>query len=192
MSLQTEILIGEGQNLRWYILKVVPGKEFSLLSLLYQRLQEAEVSHFFGRALVPVDNVVEKKSNGVEKKSVKRNYPGYIMIEMDSQSDYAADILKGISNVLYFLTDSRGRPVPLSKAEVDRMLNLTVASDKKAKKGKVYTVGEAIKVNDGPFEGFEGVVEQVNEEKARLSVSVSIFGRSTPIELDFGQVEVIK
>ncbi|MDX2320846.1 MAG: transcription termination/antitermination protein NusG, partial [Moritella sp.] len=141
----------------------------------------------FGEILVPTEEVVEMRA-GQRRKSERKFFPGYVLVQM-VMNDESWHLVSSLPRVLGFIGGTKERPAPITQAEADRILNrLEDAADKPRPK-TLFEVGEVVRVSDGPFADFNGVVEEVDYEKSRLKVSVLIFGRSTPVELDFGQVE---
>ena len=172
----------------WYVVQVHSGYEKRVKTQLEENIQIAGLQESFGRILVPTENVVEMR-NGQKRKSERKYFPGYVLIEAELTTE-AWDVVKAVPRVLT-VVGSRGKPIPLSKQEVDRILGFVESGDDaiEPRLRKSYQVGEVVRVLEGPFNDFTGVVEEVNYEKSRLRVAVSIFGRSTPVELEFSQVE---
>lgn len=172
----------------WYVVQVHSGYEKRVKMQLEENIKVAGFEKSFGRILVPVENVVEMKG-GQKRKSERKFFPGYILIEADLTTD-AWQLIKSVPRVLT-VVGSRGKPIPLNKSEVERILSFVEGDAAKVepKLRKTYQVGEVVRVLEGPFNDFTGVVEEVNYEKSRVRVAVSIFGRSTPVELEFSQVE---
>ncbi|BCL53531.1 transcription termination/antitermination protein NusG [Francisella tularensis subsp. holarctica] len=172
----------------WYVVQVHSGYEKRVKAQLEENIEIAGLKNNFGRILVPTENVVEMKG-GQKRKSERKYFPGYVLIEADLSTD-AWNLVKSVPRVLT-VVGSMGKPIPLSKAEVDRILGFVEGSKStvEPRLRKSYHVGEVVRVLEGPFNDFTGVIEEVNYEKSRLRVAVSIFGRSTPVELEFSQVE---
>ncbi len=172
----------------WYIVQVHSGYEKRVKTQLEESIEIAQMGKIFGRILVPTEHVVEMR-NGQKRKSERKYFPGYVVIEANLTTE-AWDVIKAVPRVLT-VVGSRGKPIPLSKPEVERILGYMEVNEVTAelRLRKSYQVGHVVRVLDGPFNDFTGVVEEVNYEKSRLRVSVSIFGRSTPVELEFSQVE---
>ncbi|APC96827.1 transcription termination/antitermination protein NusG [Francisella frigiditurris] len=172
----------------WYVVQVHSGYEKRVKMQLEENIKVAGFEKSFGRILVPIENVVEMRG-GQKRKSERKFFPGYILIEADLTTD-AWQLIKSVPRVLT-VVGSRGKPIPLSKKEIERILNFVEGDAAKVepKLRKTYQVGEVVRVLEGPFNDFTGVVEEVNYEKSRVRVAVSIFGRSTPVELEFSQVE---
>lgn len=174
----------------WYVVQVHSGYEKRVKTQLEENIKIEGLEQNFGRILVPTENVVEMKA-GQKRKSERKFFPGYVLIEADLTTE-AWNLVKSVPRVLTVI-GSRGKPIPLSKQEVERILAF-IEGGEEAKESvprlrKTYQVGEIVRVLEGPFNDFTGVVEEINYEKSRLRVAVSIFGRSTPVELEFSQVE---
>jgi transcriptional antiterminator NusG len=154
---------------------------------LVERIERAALQTSFGRILVPSEEVVEVKGG---KKSIteRRIFPGYVLVEMDL-TDETWHLVKNTNRVTGFLGGAGNRPAPISDLEVDKILSQMEEGVEKPKPKVLFEVGELVRVKDGPFADFNGNVEEVNYEKSKVRVSVTIFGRATPVELDFGQVE---
>ena len=174
-------------NKRWYVVHVYSGMEKSVHKALLERIERAALQTSFGRILVPSEEVVEVKGG---KKSIteRRIFPGYVLVEMDL-TDETWHLVKNTNRVTGFLGGSGNRPAPISDREVDKILSQMEEGVEKPKPKVLFEVGELVRVKDGPFADFNGNVEEVNYEKSKVRVSVTIFGRATPVELDFGQVE---
>ncbi|MCL4119314.1 UNVERIFIED_CONTAM: hypothetical protein GTU68_047711 [Idotea baltica] len=172
----------------WYVVQVHSGYEKRVKTQLEENIEINELQHSFGRILVPTEHVVEMRG-GQKRKSERKYFPGYVLIEAKLTTE-AWDVVKAVPRVLTVI-GSRGKPIPLSKPEVERIFGFMQANveDAEPRLRKSYQVGEVVRVLEGPFNDFTGVVEEVNYEKSRLRVAVSIFGRSTPVELEFSQVE---
>ncbi|MFT0545335.1 transcription termination/antitermination protein NusG [Allopusillimonas ginsengisoli] len=172
---------------RWYVVHVYSGMEKSVHKALVERIERAGLQTSFGSILVPSEEVVEIKGG---KKSIteRRIFPGYVLVEMDL-TDETWHLVKNTTRVTGFLGGSGNRPAPISEREVEKILSQMEEGVEKPKPKVLFEVGEMVRVKDGPFADFNGNVEDVNYEKSKVRVSVTIFGRSTPVELDFGQVE---
>ena len=176
---------------KWYVVRAVSGQENKIKSYIESDIARLGLSDFVEEVLVPTEKVIQIR-NG-KKVNKERNYfPGYIMIKANLSGE-VPHILRSITNVIGFLGETKGgEPVPLRKAEVNRMLGkvdeLSVQSENVV---IPFKIGETIKVIDGPFNGFNGNIEKVNEEKRKLEVMVKIFGRKTPLELSYMQVEKV-
>ncbi len=174
---------------RWYIVHAYSGMEKAVERNLRERIDRAGVQDKFGRILVPTEEVVELK-NGKKSVTERRIYPGYVLVEMEMADD-TWHLVKHTSKVTGFIGGARNRPAPISDAEVAKIVNQMQEGVDKPKPKVEWTVGELVRVKDGPFTDFNGAVEEVNYEKSKVRVSVTIFGRATPVELDFAQVEKV-
>jgi transcriptional antiterminator NusG len=172
-------------NKQWYIVHTYSGFEDRVKESLEQRIEALAMTGFFGEVRIPTETVVEMK--GGKKREVQRKFfPGYILVEMD-MSDDAWHLVKNTPKVTGFVGTGK-KPTPLTQDEVDSILNQVVSTQEKPKPKHVYEHGESVRIIDGPFTNFTGVVEEVNLDRNTLKVMVTIFGRSTPVELDFLQV----
>ncbi len=147
----------------------------------------SEFQPCFGKILIPTEEVVEMK-DGVRRKSERKFFPGYVLVQMEMNND-TWHMVKQVPKVLGFIGGTSSTPAAISEAEANSILNRVEAGVDKPKPKVLFEVGEVVRVNDGPFNDFNGVVEEVNYEKSKMLVSVQIFGRSTPVELGFSQVE---
>ncbi|HED10840.1 MAG TPA: transcription termination/antitermination factor NusG [Caldithrix abyssi] len=177
---------------KWYALRIYSGKEARVKAHIEHEIKQAEIEDKIGRIIIPSENIIEMKDG---KKRVKNKvfFPGYMMIEMvlDNQTKHVVVNSPGVINFV----GPKNEPVPLRPAEVESVLSKIEMSHEKEVKGKVdipFHVGDAIRVIDGPFNDFTGFVEEINEEKNKVKVNISIFGRPTPVELDFLQIELEK
>ena len=174
---------------RWYIVHAYSGMEKAVERNLRERIDRAGMQDKFGRILVPTEEVVELK-NGKKSVTERRIYPGYVLVEMDMADD-TWHLVKHTNKVTGFIGGARNRPAPISEAEVAKIVNQMQEGVDKPKPKVEWTVGELVRVKEGPFTDFNGAVEDVNYEKSKVKVSVTIFGRATGVELDFAQVEKI-
>jgi len=175
-------------SMRWYVIHVYSGFEKSVQRALLDRIARADMQDKFGRILVPTEEVVEMRS-GQKSISDRKFFPGYVLIEMD-MTDEAWHLVKNTSKVTGFVGGAHGRkPPPISEKEVQSILHQIQEGVEKPKPKVLFEIGEAVRVKEGPFTDFHGSVEDVNYDKSKLRVSVTIFGRATPVELEFGQVE---
>ena len=174
---------------RWYVVHAYSGMEKAVERNLRERIDRSEMKEKFGRILVPMEEVVELK-NGKKSVSERRFFPGYVLVEMEMGDD-TWHLVKHTSKVTGFVGGARNRPAPISEAEVLKIVNQMQEGVDKPKPKVEWTVGELVRVKEGPFTDFNGAVEDVNYEKSKVKVSVTIFGRATGVELDFGQVEKI-
>jgi len=172
---------------RWYVVHVYSGMEKNVHKTLLERIERAGLQTSFGRILVPSEEVVEIKG-GKKSISERRIYPGYVLVEMDL-TDETWHLVKSTNRVTGFLGGAGNKPAPISEREVEKILSQMEAGVEKPKPKILFEVGEMVRVKEGPFADFNGNVEDVNYEKSKVRVSVTIFGRATPVELDFGQVE---
>ena len=172
---------------RWYVVHVYSGMEKSVHKAMVERIERAGLQDAFGQILVPSEEVVESK-NGQKSISERRICPGYVLVEMEL-TDESWHVIKNTPRVTGFLGGSGNRPSPISEKEVAKILSQMEEGIEKPRPKVLFEVGEMIRVKEGPFADFNGNVEEVNYEKSKVRVSVAIFGRSTPVELDFSQVE---
>jgi len=172
---------------RWYVVHAYSGMEKSVARALQDRVERAGMQDQFGKILVPTEEVVEMK-NGQRTISERRFFPGYVLVEMDMNDD-SWHLVKNTNKVTGFVGGSGHKPTPISEKEVDKIMSQMQEGVEKPRPKTLFEVGEMVRVKEGPFTDFNGNVEEVNYEKSRLRVSVTIFGRATPVELEFGQVE---
>ncbi|QIL45170.1 transcription termination/antitermination protein NusG [Acidovorax sp. HDW3] len=174
-------------DLRWYIVHAYSGMEKAVERNITERINRAGMNAKFGRILVPTEEVVEMK-NGQRKTTERRLFPGYVFVEMVMEDD-TWHLVKHTSKVTGFVGGAKNRPAPISEAEVQKIVSQMQEGTEKPRHKIEFMAGEMVRVKEGPFTDFNGSVEEVNYEKSRLRVSVMIFGRSTPVELEFSQVE---
>jgi len=174
---------------RWYVVHAYSGMEKSVARALQDRVERAGMQEQFGKILVPTEEVVEMK-NGQRTISERRFFPGYVLVEMEMNDD-TWHLVKNTGKVTGFVGGSGHKPTPISEKEVDKIMSQMQEGVEKPKPKTLFEVGEMVRVKEGPFTDFNGNVEEVNYEKSRLRVSVTIFGRATPVELEFGQVEKV-
>jgi len=173
---------------KWYVVHAYSGFEKSVLRALQDRIRRAGMEDKFGKILVPVEEVVEMKG-GQKAISERKFFPGYVLVEMEMTDD-TWHLVKNTAKVTGFVGGAHGRkPPPISEKEVEAILQQMQDGVEKPKPKVLFEVGEAVRVKEGPFTDFHGNVEDVNYDKSKLRVSVTIFGRATPVELEFGQVE---
>jgi transcriptional antiterminator NusG len=172
---------------RWYVLHAYSGYEKKVKTALEERIELRGLQEKFGRVLVPAEEVVEMRS-GQKRKSERKFFPGYVLIEMELD-DETWHLVKETPRVMGFIGGKADKPAPITPAEADAILNRIEEGTDKPRPKTLFEPGEMVRVVDGPFNDFNGVVEEVNYDKSKLQVAVLIFGRSTPVELDFGQVE---
>lgn len=173
--------------MNWYVVHTYSQFEKSVQRALTERIQREGMQDKFGRILVPVEEVVELKS-GQKSITERKFFPGYVLVEMEMTDD-SWHLVKSTPKVTGFLGGSAMKPTPISQREVDNIMQQMQAGVEKPKPKILFEVGETVRVKEGPFADFNGVVEDVNYDKNKLRVSVTIFGRSTPVELNFSQVE---
>ena len=172
---------------RWYVVHAYSGFEKSVQRALAERIRRAGMEEKFGQILVPVEEVVEMKS-GQKSISERKFFPGYVLVEMEMDDD-TWHLVKNTSKVTGFVGGTATKPTPISEKEVAKIMQQMQEGVEKPKPKVLFEVGESVRVTEGPFTDFNGNVEEVNYEKSKIRVSVLIFGRATPVELDFLQVE---
>jgi len=175
--------------LRWYVVHAYSGMEKAVERNLKERIERSGMQPKFGRILVPTEEVVELKG-GKKAVTQRRFFPGYVLVEMVLDDD-TWHLVKHTSKVTGFVGGARNRPAPISEAEVMKIVNQMQEGIDKPKPKVGWQVGELVRVKEGPFTDFNGAVEEVNYEKSKVKVSVTIFGRATGVELDFSQVEKV-
>ena len=174
-------------DFRWYVVQAYSGMERAAERNIQERIARAGVQHKFGRILIPTEEVVEVK--GGQKKTTERKFfPGYVLVEM-IMDDESWHLVKQTSKVTGFVGGARNRPTPISQTDVQKIVSQMQEGSEKPRHKVEFEVGEMVRVKEGPFTDFNGTVEDVNYEKSRVRVSVMIFGRSTPVELEFSQIE---
>ena len=176
-------------NKRWYVVHAYSGMEKAVERNLRERIDRSELQEKFGRILVPMEEVVELK-NGKKSVTERRFFPGFVLVEMEMADD-SWHLVKHTNKVTGFVGGAKNRPSPISDAEVMKIVNQMQEGVEKPRPKVQWEVGELVRVKDGPFTDFNGAVEDVNYDKSKVRVSVTIFGRSTPVELDFSQVEKV-
>jgi len=172
---------------RWYVVHAYSGYEGIVQRSLLERIERAGMTDLFGEILVPTENVVEMR-NGQQRKSERKFFPGYVLVSME-MTDETWHLVKDVPKVMGFIGGTAGNPAPITDREAENILQRVQEGVDKPKPKVLFEPGEVIRVNDGPFNDFNGVVEEVDYEKNTVKVSVTIFGRSTPVELEFGQIE---
>ena len=172
---------------RWYVVHAYSGFEKSVQRALVERVARDGMQDFFGQILVPVEEVVEM-SNGQKSITERKFFPGYVLVEMEMNDD-TWHLIKSTPKVTGFVGGTANKPTPISEKEVDKIMQQMKDGVDKPRPKVLFEVGEMVRVKEGPFTDFNGSVEDVNYEKSKIRVSVTIFGRATPVELDFGQVE---
>ena len=176
-------------NKRWYVVHAYSGMEKAVERNLRERIDRSEMQSKFGRILVPMEEVVELK-NGKKIVSERRFFPGYVLVEMEMADD-TWHLVKHTSKVTGFVGGAKNRPSPISAAEVLKIVHQMQEGVEKPRPKVQWVVGELVRIKEGPFTDFNGAVEDVNYDKSKVRVSVTIFGRATPVELDFAQVEKV-
>jgi len=173
--------------MRWYVVHAYSQYENSVMRALKERIGRAGLEEQFGDILVPTEEVVEIK-DGVKRTTERKFFPGYVLVQMEMNED-TWHLVKATPKVMGFIGGTADKPAPISDKEAEKILNRVTESVEKPRPKTLFEPGEAVRVKEGPFADFQGVVEEVNYDKSRLRVAVLIFGRSTPVELEFSQVE---
>ena len=171
---------------RWYVIHVYSGFEKKVAQAIREQADQKSLAERFEQILVPTEEVVEVK-RGAKVSSERKFFPGYVLIKMDLD-DETWHLVKNTAKVTGFL-GGRGRPSPISEAEASRIMRQVQEGIERPKPSITFEIGEQVRVSDGPFASFNGTVEEVDDARSRVKVAVSIFGRATPVELEFGQVE---
>lgn len=179
--------MSESLKKRWYAVQALSGFERRVLQSLNEHIKLHNMQELFGEVMVPTEEVVEMR-NGQRRKSERKFFPGYVLVQM-IMNDTSWHLVRNIPRVMGFIGGTSDRPAPISDKEVNAIINRLQQAGDKPRPKTLFEPGELVRVSNGPFSDFNGVVEEVDYEKSRLKVSVSIFGRATPVELDFGQVE---
>ncbi|MDD2810898.1 transcription termination/antitermination protein NusG [Rhodoferax sp.] len=174
-------------DLRWYVVHAYSGMEKAVERNILERINRAGMQSKFGRILVPMEEVVEVK-NGQKKTTERKFFPGYVLVEM-VMDDETWHLVKHTNKVTGFVGGGKTRPSPISESEVQKIVSQMQEGTDKPRHKVEFVVGEMVRVKEGPFADFNGSVEEVNYEKSKVRVAVTIFGRSTPVELEFSQVE---
>ncbi|MGQ9685793.1 MAG: transcription termination/antitermination protein NusG [Thiobacillaceae bacterium] len=173
--------------MQWYVVHAYSGFEKSVQRALKERIERAGMQDKFGEILVPVEEVVEMKG-GQKSVTERKFFPGYVLVQME-MDDATWHLVKSTPKVTGFVGGTATKPAPISEREVQAILQQIQEGVEKPRPKVLYEAGELVRIIDGPFSDFNGTVEEVNYEKSKLRVSVTIFGRATPVELDFSQVE---
>ena len=181
--------VAPATNKRWYVVHAYSGMEKAVERNLRERIDRAGMQEKFGRILVPMEEVVELK-NGKKSVTERRFFPGYVLVEMEMADD-TWHLVKHTGKVTGFVGGAKNRPSPISEAEVLKIVHQMQEGVEKPRPKVEWSVGELVRVKEGPFTDFNGAIEDVNYDKSKVRVSVTIFGRATPVELDFSQVEKI-
>jgi len=174
-------------DMRWYVVHAYSGMEKAVERNILERIAREGMQDKFGRILVPMEEVVEIK-NGQKKTTERKFFPGYVLVEM-VMDDETWHLVKHTNKVTGFVGGAKNRPAPISEAEVQKIVNQMHEGTEKPRHKVEFVVGEFVRVKEGPFADFNGSVEDVNYEKSKVRVAVTIFGRSTPVELEFSQIE---
>lgn len=174
---------------RWYVVHAYSGYEKQVMRSLKERVERFGMEAYFGEILVPTEEVVEIK-NGQKRKSERKFFPGYVLVQMEMNED-SWHLIKDTPRVMGFIGGTADKPAPITEKEADAILQRVHEGAEAPRPKTLFEPGEMVRVIEGPFADFNGVVEGVNYEKSRLQVAVMIFGRSTPVELEFGQVEKV-
>jgi len=179
--------ISTNPDLKWYVVHAYSGMEKAVERNIIERIQRADMQNMFGRILVPTEEVVEIK-NGQKRTTERKFFPGYVLVEM-VMNDETWHLVKHTNKVTGFVGGAKNRPAAISEEDVLKIASQMQEGSDKPRHKVEFDVGEYIRVKDGPFTDFNGTVEEVNYEKNKMRVSVTIFGRATPVELEFSQVE---
>lgn len=174
-------------SMQWYVVHAYSGFEHQVKRSLTERIERCEMQDKFDEILVPVEEVVEMRE-GQKRRSERKFFPGYVLVKMEMDDD-SWHFVKDCPKVLGFIGGSSDKPAPITEKEAQNILQRMQEGVDQPKPKVLFEPGEVVRVTDGPFNDFNGVVEEVNYEKSRMLVAVQIFGRSTPVELGFGQVE---
>ena len=174
--------------MRWYVVHVYSGSEKKVAEAIQDQIARKGMQEFFSEVLVPTEEVVEVR-RGVKVNSEGKFFPGYLLVNMEL-SDETWHLIKSQTRVTGIL-GSKGKPIPITEKEAKQLINQISEGIERPRASIIYEIGEQVRVCDGPFASFNGLVEDIDEDKARLKVAVSIFGRSTPVDLDYSQVEKV-
>ena len=173
--------------MRWFVVQAYSGFEHQVKRSLEEHIRRAGLQDRFGEILVPTEEIIEMRE-GQKRRSERKFFPGYVLVQMD-MDDETWHLVKEVPKVLGYIGGAKDRPAPITEREAQRILDRIREGAEKPRPKVLFEVGEMVRVKEGPFTDFNGSVEEVNYEKSRLRVSVTIFGRATPVELEFAQVE---
>ncbi len=188
LSMSNEDKIVNDSTFRWFVVRVSTGYEEKVKNTILLAVQQAKMTDGIGDCLVPTEEIIEMKA-GVKRKTRRKFFPGYVLIQLDMNDDLW-HLIRRLPNVLGFVGGTQDKPMPITNKEAKAILDRMMDATEGQSKPKIsYELGEVVRVMDGPFSDFTGVIEDINYDKSRLVVSVLIFGRSTPVELEFNQVE---
>src|SRR5690348_14125389 len=179
--------MGSEMTSRWYVLHVYSGFEKKVATSIKEQAEQKGMKELFEQVMVPTESVVEMRKGNKKVNAEHKFFPGYVLAKME-MTDESWHLVKNTPKVTGFL-GGRGKPSPVTEAEVQRILRQVQEGIERPKPSITFEIGEQVRVSDGPFQSFNGYVDEVDEERARLKVAVSIFGRSTPVELEYSQVE---
>ena len=187
MTESTGLDVAPAEGMRWYVVHAYSGMEKATERNIIERINRAGMEHKFGRILVPTEEVVEMR-NGQRRTTERKFFPGYVLVEMVMDDD-TWHLVKHTNKVTGFVGGAKNRPAPISEADVQKIVSQMQEGTDKPRHKVEFETGEYVRVKEGPFADFNGTVEEVNYEKSKMRVSVTIFGRATPVELEFSQVE---
>lgn len=188
-EVQSTVTTSAGNKKRWYVVHAYSGMEKSVQRALTERIERAGMQQQFGQILVPTEEVIEVR-NGQKAVAERRFFPGYVLVEME-MTDETWHLVKNTNKVTGFIGGKSNKPTPIPQHEVDKIMQQMLDGIEKPRPKVLYEVGELVRIKDGPFTDFNGNVEEVHYEKSRVRLTVTIFGRATLVDLEFGQVEKI-